>query len=412
MTQRPIASGTVPPAVPPRPTFREPPQPLRADLVAEWMLDPSVAFLNHGCFGARPRCVASEQQRWRERIDARPIELLDRRRRDLLADAKHAVGQFLGASPENFGFVTNATNGVNAVLRSLSFSTGDELLTVNHVYNAVRMTMRHLAGRAGATAIEAELPFPIDSPRTVIEVIERHITERTKLLIIDEITSPTALRMPVGEVIELCATRGIDVLVDGAHAPGMVEVNLESDNSHQPAYYAGNLHKWGCAPIGTAFLWVRPDKQTGLHPTTISHFLDQGLAEEFQWQGTRDISGWLATPAALAYMADLGWEKVREHNHRMAVWVMHLLCERWGVEPTSPMDGSMLGSMVTLPVPQRVRERYENAEQLQAKLYHDHRIEIPIIDWNGAWWVRASCQVYNTADQYDRLASSMIACGA
>jgi isopenicillin-N epimerase len=394
--------------------FPAPPEPLKADILQDWMLDPAITFLNHGCFGARPRVVAEQQQRWRERIDSRPIEWLDRCRGDLLNEAKSAVGSFIGATPDNFGFVTNATNGINAVMRSLDFQPGDDLLTINHVYNAVRMTMRHLAERSGAKAIEAHVPFPIDSPQVVMDVVERHITLGTKLLIIDHITSPTALVLPITELNALCEARGIDLLVDGAHAPGMVNLDIEAlggDGGRPPAYYAGNLHKWGCAPMGTAFLWVRPDRQRGIHPTTISHFLDQGLADEFAWQGTRDISGWLAAPAAIAYMNEFGWDRVRQHNHQLAVWVMHMLCEAWGVEPTSPRDGSMLGSMVTLPLPQGVRERFDAPEQLQAMLYDKHSIEVPIIDWNGSWWIRASCQVYNMCEQYERLADAVRAIG-
>lgn len=387
-----------------------PPKPLRPNLIREWMLDPEITFLNHGCFGARPRVVAEDQHHWRQRIDARPIEWLDRKRGELLNSAKATIGQFIGASKENFGLITNATDGVNAVMRSLEFAPGDELLTINHVYNAVRMTMHDLARRSGATAIEAELPFPIDSPSRVVEVIARHLSPRTKLLIIDHITSPTALVLPIAELIELCEARGVDVLVDGAHAPGMIKLDIESLGRAMPAYYTGNLHKWGGAPLGTAFLWVRPDKQPGIHPTTISHFLDQGLAAEFSWQGTRDISGWLSAPKGIEYMEQFGWPRVRQHNHEMAVWVMRTLCEAWDVEPTSPRDGSMLGSMVTLPLPDGTSDRFASPEQLQALLYDQHRIEVPIIDWSGSWWIRASCQIYNSAAEYERLAEAVLRC--
>lgn len=382
-----------------------PPTPLGRDIVSEWMLDPEIAFLNHGCFGARPRTVSTAQQNWRDRIEVTPIELLDRQRKSLIDEAKDAVGAAMGMAPDDFGFITNATGGVNAVLRSLKFEAGDELLTFDHVYNAVRMTMKYLADHVGVAYREIPLPLPVPDSQVIMDALEASITPRTKLLVIDHITSPTALLFPIREIVAHCEARGIDVLIDGAHAPGMIDLNVEQLGA---AYYTGNLHKWFCAPMGTAFLWVRPDRQAGIHPTTISHFLDQGLANEFEWQGTRDISGWLAAPEALRYFETYGLERVRQHNHDMAVWVQRLICERWGTTPNSPVDGSMLGSMVTLTLPVELRDRWDEPMALQRALYERHRIEAPIIGWSDRWWTRASCQMYNTPEQYVKLANAIL----
>ena len=352
--------------------------------------------------------VAQRQQEWRERIEARPIELIDRRREALLADAKAAVGAFVGAQPENFGFVTNATGGVNAVLQSLELDAGDELLTVNHVYNAVRQAMRHVAQRAGAAVIEVPIPLPVHSPQQLIDAIGANLSERTRLVVIDHVTSPTALVFPIQQIIDRCATRGIDVLVDGAHAPGMVDLDIESLGA---AYYSANLHKWACAPMGTAMLWVRPDRQAAIHPTTVSHYYGEGMAAEFSWQGTRDMSGWLAAPTAIEYFEQYGWQRVREHNHQMAMWVQRMLCDRWnslGVQPTTPLDGSMIGSMTTLRLPDRMREIFASPADLHDRLYDAFSIEVPIFDWDDAWWIRASCQIYNTPDDYERLADAVL----
>lgn len=384
-----------------------PPAPLAEQISHEWMLDPTITFINHGCFGARPRSVSEIQQQWRERIEARPIELIDRRRDELLEESKRAVGDFVGAKPENFGFVSNATAGVNAVLRSLRFKPGDELVTVNHVYNAVRQVMRYVGERDGATVIEIPIGLPVSGPQELIGAIRARLSERTRLLVVDHITSPTALIFPIKEIVALCAKRGIDVLVDGAHGPGQVDVDVEGLGA---AYYCGNLHKWACAPMGTAFVWARQDKQAGIHPPTISHFYGEGVAAEFAWQGTRDYSGWLSAPAAIAYFERYGWERVREHNHEMARWVQAMLCERWGkygVEPTTPLDGSMIGSMTTLRLPERMRELFETPQQLHDRLYDAFAIEVPIFDWDGAWWIRASCQIYNSAGDYERLADAV-----
>lgn len=379
---------------------------LRSNLAAEWALDPQIAFLNHGSFGARPRMVLDAQLRRRAEFEGSPIEFLHRARNGMIDVAKSALSPFLGMTPANWGFVTNATGGINAVLRSLTFQPGDELLTTNHVYNAVRMTMRHLADRAGGKYIEVAVPLPLHSPRQIVQAIEAAITSRTKLVVIDHITSPTAVVFPVEEILTLCDARGIDVLVDGAHAPGMVPLDVERLGA---AYYAGNLHKWMCAPVGAAFLWARPDKQSGVHPLTISHFLDQGFAAEFYWQATRDITPWLCVPDAMDYMATLGWDHVMQHNHQMAVWVQQLLCDRWQVEPSTPLDGSMLGSMATvqLPAKDRLRAKFASNEALNLALYERHQIEVPVIDWAGMWWVRPCCQVYNTPEQYERLADAV-----
>jgi isopenicillin-N epimerase len=253
--------------------------------------------------------------------------------------------------------------------------------------------------------IQVEIPLPIRSDDDVVEPLSAALGDRTRLVVIDHVTSPTAVVFPVERIAGLCAERGIDVLVDGAHAPGMLDLNVERLGA---AYFAGNLHKWVCGPKGAAFLWVRPDRQPGIHPNTISHFLDDGLPAEFGWQGTRDVTAWLCAPDAIDYMErTLGWDAIRRHNHELAVWVQSLLCGRWGVEPGTPPDGSRLGSMVTVALPPQAPQRFETAEALQARLFEKHRIEIPVIEWAGKWWIRASCQVYNTPDQYEFLADTV-----
>ena len=246
---------------------------------------------------------------------------------------------------------------------------------------------------------------PIGSPGQVVEAIAAALGERTRLLVVDHVASPTAIVFPLAEIIELCRSRGVDVIVDGAHAAGMLDLDV---TALSPAYYTSNLHKWVCAPKGAAFLWVRPDRQRGIHPNTISHFLDEGFATEFGWQGTRDISAWLSAPESIRFMERFGWPSVRRHNHEMATWAQVVLTRRWGVEPATPLDGSMLGSMVSVELPPGVRRRFDEPEAFRARLYDDHLIEIPVIDWDARWWVRASCQVYNTPEQYERLADAVI----
>ncbi|MFO0874620.1 MAG: aminotransferase class V-fold PLP-dependent enzyme [Phycisphaerales bacterium] len=399
---------------PAKPPMR--PLPLAPDLASRWMLDRSVDFLNHGSFGAMPKVVAAEQERWRGAIEANPIEMLGRRGRELLAPAAQAVARFVGAEADDVAFVTNATGGINAVLRSMTLGAGDELLTTNHVYNAVRQTMKFVAERHGARYVEVPLNVPLRGANDARDAIVAAITPRTRVVVVDHISSPTAIVFPVDQIARECAARNVGLLVDGAHAPGTIPLDLGALAGAGATWYSANLHKWVCAPKGCAFLWTRRDRQSTVHPTTISHFLGEGYRREFDWQGTRDITPWLSVRAALAFMDDeaigLGWARVLAHNHALATWVQAHLCAAWDVEPLSPLDGSMLGSMATvrLPAPlQPGRSRFETFEQLQRVFFDRFRVEVPVVQWGGAWFVRPCCQVYNRAEQYERLAEVVAA---
>jgi isopenicillin-N epimerase len=197
----------------------------------------------------------------------------------------------------------------------------------------------------------------------------------------------------------------VDVLIDGAHAPGMVPLNVPATGA---TYYAGNLHKWTCGPKGSGFLWVRPDRQSAIHPLVVSHYLGEGFSREFGWQGTRDMSGWLSVPRAIQFMSEIGWEKIMAHNHAMAAWTQQMLCETWDVAPISPMDGSMLGSMATVALPAPLNDLIESdAALVQQTLYDKYRIEAPLMRWSGRTYVRPCCQIYNSVEDYERLAAAV-----
>jgi isopenicillin-N epimerase len=374
--------------------------PLGSNLRTQWALG-ELTFLNHGSFGAVPRAVLAVQSDWRARIEADPIEIIGRRREGLLEGAKRPVGERFGMRPDDFGFVTNATEGVNAVLRSLDLRPGDELLTTNHVYHAVRQTMKLAARRVGATCREVQVPLPATSNQALADAVVGGLSDRTRLVVIDHVTSPTALVFPVGEIVRRCRARGVDVLIDGAHAPGMLPLDVTSLGA---AYYAANLHKWCLCPKGTAFIWTSPAHQADVHPTVISHGLDSGYAKEFDWQGTRDLSAWLSAPAALAFLGEFGWDAVLAHNHAMAAWAHRMLVDRWHVEPVTPLDGSLLGSMATVRLPGRLATLDGAAmAALQQRLHDEYRVEVPLIDWPGGAMLRVSCQLYNTPADYERL---------
>jgi isopenicillin-N epimerase len=366
------------------------------------MLEPGVDFLNHGSFGAVPRVVFEAQTEWRRRIEAAPVEVIARRRLELIDAAKEQVGRWLGMKPNDFGLVTNATEGVNAVLHSLRFSPGDELLTTTHVYNAVRQAMKFTSARSGASYREVAVPMPVRSPDDIAEAVVGAVSDRTRLVVIDHVTSPTATIFPVRRIVRACAARGVDVLIDGAHAPGMVPLDVESIGA---AYYAGNLHKWAFAPRGAAFLWARPDRQAAIHPAVVSHHYGEGFASEFSWQGTRELSAWFAVPTALEFTRQLGGDAVREHNHAMATWAHRMIVDRMkDAEPIVPLDASMLGSMAAVRLPRKFAERSDSELlSLQQVLYTRHRIEVPLMRLDpDTVLLRVSCQVYNTRGQYER----------
>ena len=353
---------------------------MRTDL--GWRLDPAVTFLNHGSFGACPEPVLVVQREWRDRIEREPIRTLGRELEGHLDRARQAVGDFLGADPAGLAFVPNATTGVNAVLRSLRFEPGDELLTTDHEYNATLNTVQAIAERDGARRVVAALPYPGTDPDAVVDAVLATVTPRTRLAVISDVTSPTALVLPMDRLVRELEVRGIDTLVDGAHAPGMVPLALDD---LAPAYYAGNGHKWLCAPKGAGFLWVRADRRERIHPTIVSHGANDPRTVrsrfrlEFDWVGTADPTPVLTLPAAIDWMAGLdpgGWPAVMAANHALALAARDRLAAALGV--ASPATDALIGSMAAVPIPGLATD--VEAEALHLELVDD-RIEVPVHGW-------------------------------
>jgi isopenicillin-N epimerase len=354
-------------------------------------LDRSYTFLNHGSFGSVPHEVAAAQRRWRDEIEARPIEMLDRRMDGLLRESVREVARFVGADPARTGFVVNATEGVHAFLRSIDWRADDEIVVLDQVYNAMRQQLRRLEAERGVRFREVDVPWPVSSPAQFVEAMVAAIGPRTRLAIVDHVTSPTGVVVPVAEIVAALRARGVIALVDGAHAPGSLPLSVDSIGADG---YTANLHKWTCAPKGCAFLSVAKGWEDRVRPLATSHRHGEGFAREFDWQGTRDPSAWLSAPAAIAFFDRYGWRRVRARNHAMAVWAHRLLVEAWDVGPLTPLDGSMLASMAAVAVPDAVRARFESVRALQAALYERHRIEIPVIEWKDRWHVRVSCHLH------------------
>lgn len=373
-----------------------------------WGLDPQAVFLNHGSYGATPKKVLQAQSVWRERLEAQPVQFMGEELPRALRAAAAELAHFVGAEPENLVFVENATSGVNAVLRSLRFRPEDQIACTNHGYGAVRQALQYIYAQWGAIPVEAQIPFPIAGPEQVIAAFEAILTPQTRLAVLDHLTSPTALIYPLPELIGLCRERGIPVLVDGAHAPGVLPLELEKLGAD---WYTGNAHKWLFAPKGCAFLWVAPYRQAQTHPTVISHGYRQGFTAEFDWVGTRDPSAWLAISAALAFIQGVGLDNIRQHNHTLLLQARQLLLE--ALEGIPPAPEKMLGFMATLPLPpfwqQWIPELplEERARRLHDYLWYKYRIEVPIIPFAGQLWVRISAQVYNRLAEYEQLALAL-----
>lgn len=383
-----------------------------------WTLDPSVRYLNHGSFGACPRPVLDAQAHLRARMERQPVRFFVRDLPALRAEALSALATLLRADPAGLAFVPNATTGVNTVLRSLSLRAGDELLVTDHEYNACRNALDAVAGAVGARVVAIAVPFPVEGPEAVVAAIVGGMSARTRLLLVDHVTSPTALVMPVERLVREAASRGIDVLVDGAHAPGMLPLDLDALGA---AYYTGNCHKWLCAPKGAAFLHVRADRRASVRPLVISHGANAPLEGgdrfrvEADWTGTGDPSAFLSIPAAIRFLEGAlpgGLPALQARNRALALDARQTVAAALGVELPCPDD--MIGSMASIPLPAgdpRVPRSPFRTDPLQDALLELHGIEVPVVLWPRppARMVRLSVQAYNEPEDYVVLAAALLA---
>ncbi|MBN1395711.1 MAG: aminotransferase class V-fold PLP-dependent enzyme [Pirellulales bacterium] len=386
-----------------------------------WMLDPNIAFLNHGSFGACPSAVLERQQELRVEMEREPVEFFVRKMPALVDGSRAALAELIGAEQSDLVFVHNATAGVNAVLRSLQFRPGDEILVTAHDYNACRNVVRNVAERARAKVAVVEAPLPIASPRQVVEAVLERVTPQTRLVVLDHITSPTALIFPIEELVRELDDWGIDVLVDGAHAPGMVPLDVRRIGA---AYYTGNCHKWLCAPKGAGFLHVRPDRQQGIQPPIISHGWNRPRAgytpmqDGFDWPGTFDPSAWICVGEAIRFVESLmpgGLPALMRRNHDLAMFGRRVLCERLGLEPVGPKE--MLGSMAAVhlhdddsaPLDPSERDMLYGDTRRHDRLLDRFGIEAPFYHWPSPprMLLRISAQAYNYPAQYERLAEAL-----
>jgi isopenicillin-N epimerase len=373
-----------------------------AALRGEWRLDPGVTYLNHGGYGATPRAVLAAQDEWRERIERNPTAFLSRALPAALRQAAAEVAGALGARGEDMAFVANATAGINAVLRSLAFAPGDEILITSLTYPAIRKAARFAAERAGGRVVEAAITLPVGDEGALVEAIAAHLGRRTRLAIFDHIASASALLLPAAALISRAHRAGAHVLIDGAHAPGQIALDLPALGAD---WYVGNLHKWYFAPRSCGFLWAAPEAQAGLHPLTISHGLGEGFVAEFDWTGTRDFTAALAAPAGIAWHRRLGGTALMERNAALARRASEHLVQAWGTVAAGPP--AAFAAMATVRLPIAGEASPARVPRLVRWLAETHRIEAAITEEGGALWLRIAAQAYNEFADYELLAAAI-----
>jgi isopenicillin-N epimerase len=395
-------------------------------LARHWTLDPSVTFLNHGSFGATPRAVLEAQAEWRARMEREPVRFFSRDLEAALDAAREAVAAFVGADPEGLAFVPNATHAIATVLASVDVEPGSELLTTDHAYNAARNALEAAAARIGGRVIVASVPFPVSGDDQVFDAVMARVSGRTRLALLDHVTSATALRFPIERLVPALAERGVETLVDGAHAPGLLDLRIDDLGA---AYYAGNLHKWVCAPKGSAFLSVRADLRGSVRPLAISHGANSPRTDrtryrlEFDWTGTLDPTAWLAAPAAIELLGSLlpgGWRELRARLTELARAGRDLACD--ALRSPAPAPDSLLAAMASVLVPDRhapdePRPNGLYEDPLHRRLLDEHGVQVAVSPWpmrpdGGAWCriVRISAAAYNDLDDMRRLAAALRAC--
>jgi isopenicillin-N epimerase len=372
-----------------------------------WAFDEAMTFFNHGAFGATPRELMAEQDRWRARMERQTARFFMGELPDLIREAAGALAAFVGAAPERLVMVENASQGIQAVLNALVLEPGDRILATDHVYGAVRHAATHVARRAGAELVEVKVPLPVAGPGAFGAALEAALDGRTRLLIVDHVTSPSALVLPVARLVALARSRGVPVLVDGAHGPGLLDLDVGAVGAD---WYVGNCHKWLCAPKGAGFLVLGPEAPGDLHPVTISHAYGRGPVAEFGKIGTRDPSAWLSVPAAIAFHRRLGGAALRARNRALALEGARYLETRLGLVPAGPDE--MLSAMVALRLPGGFGAATpERAAELREALWQAARIEAIVMVHSGALWLRLCAHAYSEAGEFARLAEVLDALG-
>ena len=381
-------------------------------MLQHWMLDPDCTYLNHGTVGAPPKRVLAKQQALRDEMERQPSRFILRelhleqpapwRATSRLREALEHIAPFVGARADDLAFVPNVTTGMNAVLRSVPLGPGDEVLVTDLAYGGVALAAKSVARERGATLRIVEMPFPLHAAQQIVETIAAALNPRTKLVVVDHVTAQTALVVPVAAVVATCHEQGVPVVVDGAHAPGSIPVDIPSLGAD---WYAANLHKWAHAPRPCGILWARPDRQPLLHHPVASWGYEGGFHQEFDHFTTSDPTCFLAAPEGIALLREWQFEEVLAYIHGLTWTAAEILTARWGTTLHAPR--TMIGAMVTVPLPESAGSTVEDATRWRLKLLLDDHIEAPVHTWHGRLWTRVSLQVYNDQSDVERLAEAV-----
>jgi len=371
-------------------------------LADQFLLRRDVAFLNHGSFGACPRPVFETYQNWQRELETQPVDFMGRKLPDLLTAARHRLAEFIGAGDDDVVFVPNVTHAINIVARSLQLEPGDEVLTTDHEYGAVNNTWNFNCEKWSARYVQQPIPVPLQDPAEVVDALWAGVTPRTKVIALSHITSPTAVRFPVAEVCRRARAAGITTVIDGAHAPGQIELDMQAIGAD---FYGGNCHKWLCAPKGAGFLYVRPDRQPEIEPLVVSHGWSsvayRGSTSRYinvlSWTGTSDPAAYLSVPTAIDFMAENDWPQVRAACHRLGAAVRRRIHTAFGTTPLYPDATTWWSQMFVATLPDGA------VETINGRLWSEHRVEAPVLQWQDQSLVRVSVQAYNTPEQLDQL---------
>lgn len=374
----------------------------------DWLLEPGRSFINHGSYGACPRVVIERQHELKIQLENSPSNFMNRLYPRLLKGVREQLAEFLHCAPAELALVSNATSGVNAVLRSLSWRPGDEILLSDHGYQACANVVSYLQQKAKVIPRKVNLPFPDFEPSQVVEAVLAALTPRTRLAMLDHLSSPTAVIFPVEKLCQELSHRGVRVLLDGAHAPGMLDLKLTDLAQAGLDYYTGNFHKWCCAPRGSAFLWVRQERQAELVPAVISHGFagpveQSRFLQQFDWCGTFDPTAWLVTPDAIDFLKRLepgGLSALRARCKALLLQARELVANKL---PTQQLVGEgLLGQMASLQLPHDV-----DPQALYLQLYNEFGIDSWLTTWNQTTLLRLSAAPYNCMDDYQKLANAL-----
>jgi isopenicillin-N epimerase len=367
-----------------------------------WTLDPSIAYLNNGAFGAVPLPAQRAQQRLRDEVESDPMRFYARGLTDRITHTRRHLARFVGADPDGSALVANASTGVNAVLRGFALRPGDEVLVTDHGHVPAGRAVERVCRQAGATVVTVAIPLTADDS-TLTDLVRERVTRRTRLAVLDQVTSPTARLLPLDRLIGPLRTAGVAVLVDGAHAPGMLPVNVDALGAD---FWVGNFHKWAGAPRGTALLSVHPRWRSTMESFVVSWAEDAGFPASFEQGGTTDPTGWLAAPVGLHTLSSFGWGTLRRRNSDLAAWGQRAVADRIGADLGGlPMDPAV--SMRIVPLPAGVAATPDLAQGLQVQISVEAGCEVAVAAWHGRGLLRLSAQAYNRTAEYERLADAL-----